>query len=87
MHKTGTESLESLAELRTNSRTFGTFARMIENHWGKHNTLMGFAMDHGCHETEPTELPSGKIRCGTHGQDIPEDMNIVHHYRIYPAEK
>lgn len=33
-------------------------------------------MDHGCHYT-----PLGK---GSHGKDIDADMNICHHYRIYP---
>ena len=87
MHRTGPEHLEALGELRANVCAYDTFRELIERNYQHHNTLLGFAMDHGCHETEPTELPSGKIRCGTHGQDIPEDMNIVHHYRIYPAEK
>lgn len=79
MHKTGTESIESLAELRTNSRAFGTFAELIRNHWKEHNTLLGFAMDHGCHD-----IDGG---CGSHGLDMDEDINIVHLYKAYPAEK
>lgn len=42
------------------------------------NTLMGFAMDHGCSYTS-----MGK---GMHGKDLDADMNIVHHYKAYPAE-
>ena len=75
MHKTGTESVESLAELRINSNMFGTFAEMIENRWKGHNTLMGFAMDHGCHD-----IDGG---CGSHGLDMDEDINIVHLYRAF----
>lgn len=86
MHRTGPEHLDTLAELRCNTRAFNMVRHLIENNWQHHTTLLGFAMDHGCHETEPTELPSGKIRCGTHGDNIPEDMNIVHHYKIYPAK-
>lgn len=37
---------------------------------------LAYAMDHGCHYT-----PLGK---GSHGKDIDADMNICHHYRIYP---
>ena len=33
---------------------------------------LGFAMDHGCHEIDG--------ECGSHGLDMPEDLNIVHSY-------
>lgn len=78
MHKTGPESIISLGELRANSRTFGMFAEMIKTHWKKHNTLVGFAMDHGCHEIDEG--------AGSHGLDMDEDINIVHLYKAYPAE-
>lgn len=78
MHKTGTESTAALSELRTNSRAFGMFAEMIDNHWGKHNTLLGFAMDHGCHDIDGD--------CGSHGLDMDEDINIVHLYKAYPKK-
>lgn len=75
MHKTGPESIEALGELRANVRTFAMFSDMICEHWKNHNTLVGFAMDHGCHE-----IDGG---CGSHGLDMPEDMNIVHLYKAY----
>ena len=78
MHKNGTESNISLAELRANSCTFGIFAEMIRNHWKKHNTLIGFAMDHGCHDIDGD--------CGSHGLDMDEDINIVHLYKAYPRQ-
>ena len=87
MHRTGPEHVEALSELRCNTRAYNMFRSLIENHYQHHNTLFGFAMDHGCHETEPTLLPSGKTRCGTHGSDMPEDLNVVHHYKVYPATK
>ena len=77
MHKTGPESKEALGELRANTRTFAMFSNMIANHWKKHNTLVGFAMDHGCHEIDGD--------CGSHGLATPEDLNIVHFYKAYPA--
>ncbi len=73
MHKTGTESPDSLAELRCNSRTFGQFYEMIREHWSDHNTLIGFAMDHGCHDIDEGS--------GSHGLDMDEDLNIVHLYQ------
>ena len=76
MHKFGPESPEAMGELRANARTFGMFSEMIRNHWQNHDTLLGFAMDHGCHE-----IDGG---CGSHGLDMEEDLNIVHQYKAYP---
>ena len=73
MHKFGPESIEALSQLKTNSKAFGMFYEMIKTHWKSHNTLMGFAMDHGCHEIDGN--------CGSHGLDMPEDLNIVHRYK------
>ena len=77
MHKTGPESVDALSEIRANCHTFGIFSEMIKTHWKSHNTLVGFAMDHGCHE-----IDGG---CGSHGLDMPEDLNIVHLYNAYPS--
>ena len=79
MHKFGPESVEALGELRANSRTFGMFYERIATHWKKHNTLLGFAMDHGCHEIDG--------ECGSHGLDMDEDLNIVHFYKAIPASE
>ena len=78
MHKFGPEGIEALSELRANSETFGMFSVLIERHWRSHDTLVGFAMDHGCHEIDGD--------CGSHGLDVDEDMNIVHLYQCYPAK-
>lgn len=75
MHKFGPEGVEALAELRSNSEDFAMFDVLIEKHWKKHNTLIGFAMDHGCHEID--------AGCGSHGLDMPEDLNIVHFYKAH----
>ena len=77
MHKTGPESPESLGELRHNVRSFAMFSEMIKNCWRGHNTFVGFAMDHGCHE-----IDGG---AGSHGLDMAEDLNIFHLYQAYPA--
>ena len=76
MHKSGPESARALAELRANDHFFGVISEMIKNNWKRHNTLVGFAMDHGCHEIDGD--------CGSHGLDMPEDINIVHLYKGYP---
>ena len=74
MHKTGPESAPSLEALRQNVRAFDAFAKQIQQQWRGHRTLLGFAMDHGCHE-----IDGG---CGSHGLDMPEDLNIHHFYGI-----
>lgn len=79
MHKFGPESVEALSELRANGRTFAMFDAIIKTHWCHHNTLLGFAMDHGCHEIE-----DGR---GAHGLDMEEDLHIKHSYKIIPAAK
>lgn len=78
MHKVGPEDPEALAELRANAQAFAVFSALIRTHWTSHNTLVGFAMDHGCHEIDGS--------CGSHGLDMEEDLNIVHLYKAYPAQ-
>ena len=71
MHRFGPESIEALGELRANAQAFATFCELIKKNW-KHNALIGFAMDHGCHE-----IDGG---CGSHGLDMDEDLHIAHRY-------
>ncbi len=79
MHKTGPESVQALSELKSNCRAFGMLSAMIKEHWTSHNALVGFAMDHGCHEIDG--------ECGSHGLDMPEDIHIMHLYQGYKKEK
>ena len=77
MHKHGPESIEALAELRHNIEIFATLSILVQRHWKHHNTLLGFAMDHGCHAIDAD--------AGSHGLDMEEDLNIMHLYKAYPA--
>ena len=74
MHKFGPESREALDALRHNVRAFDTLANEVRTHWQAHKTLIAFAPDHGCHEIDGD--------CGSHGLDMPEDMNIIHFYGL-----
>ena len=78
MHKKGPESVEALAELKVNCHIFSCFSELVKNNWKHHNTLLGFAMDHGCHEIDGN--------CGSHGLDMLEDINIMHFYKGYPSK-
>ena len=75
MHKFGTESIEALCELRANSEAFAMFDSLIKRHWKDHNTLLGFCMDHGCHDIDGN--------CGSHGLSMPEDLEILHFYKAF----
>ncbi len=78
MHKTGPESEASLEALRSNVRAFDHFIQAIKAKWAAHDTLFAFAMDHGCHEIDDG--------CGSHGLDMPEDLNIMHLYGFAPKK-
>lgn len=86
MHRAGCEAPETLAELRYNGYSYATLSDLVERHWQGHNTLMGFAMDHGCHDCDPF-FKNGKLYLGTHGKDIDADRFIRHRYQIYPKTK
>ena len=73
MHKKAPENPLALGELRINSHAYAMFDTLISTHWTGHRTLMGFAMDHGCHEIDDG--------LGSHGLDMPEDLNILHMYK------
>ena len=75
MHKKGPEGLEALCELRSNDHAFGELCELVERHMTDKNVLVGFAMDHGCHEIDGEN--------GSHGIDMEEDLNIVHLYKGY----
>lgn len=74
MHRHAPEGEESLAALRKNIKVFDTVARTIRRCWSGHETLLGFAPDHGCHEID------GGL--GSHGLEMPEDLNILHFYTV-----
>ena len=79
MHKVGPEGIEALGELKANSRSFGWLSELVKTAWKGHDILVGWAMDHGCHEID------GDL--GSHGLDMEEDLNVVHRFKIYPASE
>lgn len=74
MHRVGPEGDEAIDALKNNVNAYATFAEAIKENWKEHKTLLGFAPDHGCHE-----IDGG---AGSHGLMMPEDMNIVHFYKV-----
>ena len=74
MHRNAPEGAASLAALQKNVGVFAAVADKIKACWGNHRTLLGFAPDHGCHEID------GGL--GSHGLDMPQDLNILHFYTV-----
>jgi hypothetical protein len=87
MHYNGPESTAALGELRMNSHAFSVLNELIKTCWAGHRTLMGFAMDHGCHPCDFISEKNGKHYLGTHGKDLPEDLNICHYYAAIGKEE
>lgn len=75
MHRTGPESREALAQLRHNTVNFEILSRHARQAWAGMTAMAAFLPDHGCHEID------GGL--GSHGLDMPEDLNIVHFYNFF----
>jgi len=84
-HKYGPENPHSIAAFYQQGQLFEYFVETIRRNWKNHNTLIGFASDHGCHSVEPTENNNGHL--GDHGTDDPMDLNVVHYYGVIGAEE
>lgn len=78
MHLTGTESEVALGAMKSQINIFEQIALTVEKSCGAYNTLLCFCTDHGVHTKE-----SGG---GTHGEAIPEDLNIMHFFGVKPAK-
>lgn len=79
MHRFGPEGRRPLRALRENIETYRALHAHIRTAWAAHNTVLAFAPDHGCHRF------LGLL--GTHGADIPADMELTHWYSFLPQQK
>ncbi len=78
MHKNGPESPEAVAAATRHVETFIRLWQAAEEHWAAHNRALLFVSDHGAHVT------SGEKK-GDHGEDTPEDMHVLHFWRVRSA--
>lgn len=76
LHKTEPFSTEAIKALNNHISSFERLAYSFNRLWQQHDRLIVFAPDHGAH----IDTESGK---GSHGLDIPEDMELIHYYGIY----
>jgi hypothetical protein len=75
MHATGPFSNEAIQAAKNNISGFIRLSMDFDEYWGLYNRVIVFSPDHGAH----LNYSDGK---GTHGDDIPEDMEIIHYYGI-----
>ncbi len=80
MHKTTPESNEALHALDNHLDAFGVLARAFSNHGRGHDRAIMWLTDHGTH----IDATTGK---GTHGEDIPADMQVEHFFGFQPEGK
>jgi len=80
LHRTRHDGPEALAAANRHVETFVRLWQATEEHWAGHNRALLFTPDHGAH----FDAAKGK---GDHGQDVPEDMDVLHFWRIRPARR
>jgi predicted AlkP superfamily pyrophosphatase or phosphodiesterase len=73
LHRNTPDAPEALEAAGRHLRSFGDLADAVESAWASENRLIVFAPDHGAHVDPAT----GR---GTHGEDIPDDMQVLHFY-------
>ena len=74
MHATYPEAPEAMEWLVHHTGAYARIQEAVKESYQGHTTLVGYATDHGVHTNE-----AGR---GTHGADIPEDINITHFYDV-----
>jgi len=78
LHRTRHDSPEALAAAGRHVETFGRLWQATEEHWAGYNRALLLTPDHGAH------FDAAKGR-GDHDEDKPEDMDVLHFWRIRPA--
>ncbi len=78
LHATRHDGPEAVAAARRHVETFMTLWQAVEDRWAEHNRALVFVSDHGAHY----DATKGK---GDHCEDIPEDMDVLHFWRVRPA--
>lgn len=78
MHRSHPNSKRSQRAIDNYNRSFDMLADQIRKYWTDHNTLLGYAPDHGTHREW--------YLLGNHGKNIPADMNIFHYYGVFPKK-
>lgn len=79
LHRGHPEAPEALDALRRHVKSFTSLAAAAQAAWSAHRYLVTFSPDHGAHYDPAAGT-------GTHGDDIPEDMEVTHFFGFGPGE-
>lgn len=77
LHETSPFAEAAIQGLQYHVEDFITINQAVLTSWSKYNFVVAFTPDHGAHFDE-------QINQGNHGEDIPEDMEIIHFYGFHP---
>ena len=75
LHRTTPRAAEAVDAMRRHVASFVELVEATDRFWGAYDRMLGFVPDHGGH------IDPGTGR-GTHGIDIPEDMDVRHFYGV-----
>jgi hypothetical protein len=78
LHRTRHDGPEALAAAKRHVDTFVHLWQATEEHWAGCNRALLFTPDHGAH----FDAAKGT---SDHGEDIPEDMDVLHFWRLGSA--
>ena len=78
LHRTRHDGPEALAAAQRYVESFVRLWQATEESWAGHNRALLFVSDHGAH----FDAAKGK---GDHCEDIPEDMDVLHFWRVRAA--
>lgn len=75
LHRSGTFCPEAMAAAGRHVNAFIELARSARECWGAKSNALVFAPDHGAHDDPETGA-------GTHGNDMPSDMDVIHFFGL-----
>jgi len=78
LHLSGPFSPEALLAFRLHLASFDRLASAARTAWQGRSHALCFVSDHGAHWDEEKQM-------GNHGTELPEDMDLVHFWGVYPA--
>ncbi len=78
LHRTEPFSAECLSASQRHVRSFRELSAAVEEHWKDQHRAIVFTPDHGAHVNPETGN-------GTHGSDLPEDLEVTHYWGIRAA--
>ena len=78
LHRTRHDGPEALGAAGRHVETFVRLSQATEEHWAGYNHALLFTPDHGAHFDVAKGL-------GDHGDDIPEDMDVLHFWLVRAA--